>query len=197
MHYYKNNAPGEFLIIIGNPITLSGLETVFAKSIPENNVIHTASNENISAYIEEMKNADGKYALTKLCGYFNLLMSAVIPNLQLKPQLQTAHSTLSKILDYCNKSFKDEISLDDVSQKLHLSKYYISHIINKELNLSFSDYINSLRISAACDMLKETDAKIADVSEDIGFGTIRSFNRIFKEHMNITPGEYRRIFKEK
>ena len=45
-------------------------------------------------------------------------------------------------------------------------------------------------------MLKDTETKISDISEDVGFGSIRSFNSAFKDTMNITPLEYRSQFKK-
>ena len=45
-------------------------------------------------------------------------------------------------------------------------------------------------------MLEDTETKISDISEDVGFGSIRSFNRAFKDTMNTTPLEYRSQFKK-
>ena len=64
-------------------------------------------------------------------------------------------------------------------------------MINRKLNQNFNEYINNLRIAEACNLLRETNIKIADISEDVGFGTIRSFNRAFKQITGISPAVYR------
>ena len=53
-----------------------------------------------------------------------------------------------------------------------------------------------LRVSAACELLLETRGRIADISEEVGFGSIRSFNRAFLKIMGRTPKEYRENVKK-
>ena len=64
-------------------------------------------------------------------------------------------------------------------------------LYNSKLGMNFNNYLNSIRINHACDLLNESNKKIADISEETGFGSIRSFNRAFKSVMNMTPAEYR------
>ena len=61
--------------------------------------------------------------------------------------------------------------------------------------LNFSDYINTLRVRRASRLLEKTDKKIADISEDVGFGSIRSFNRAFLDVMKMTPKEFRLTYR--
>ena len=76
-----------------------------------------------------------------------------------------------------------------------MSKYHISHLFNNKLGISFNTYINTLRINTACDLLEETDKKTTDISEEIGFGSIRSFNRAFLQIMDMSPLQYRKLVK--
>jgi transcriptional regulator GlxA family with amidase domain len=68
--------------------------------------------------------------------------------------------------------------------------------LNEKLGLSFVTYLNTLRIHNACDLLEDTDKKMAEISADVGFGSIRSFNRAFQTAMNMSPSDYRNQFKE-
>ena len=115
----------------------------------------------------------------------------MLPHFKLKTANIERNSAFYGIMDFCTHNFTDPITLDSVAEKLHLSKYYISHLINRKLGQNFNEYINSLRISEACAFLRETDKKIAEISEEVGFGTIRSFNRSFKQTTGISPAEYR------
>ena len=51
------------------------------------------------------------------------------------------------------------------------------------------------RVREACHLLLYTDRKIADISEEVGFGSIRSFNRAFLKLIDLTPAQYRNIQK--
>ena len=80
----------------------------------------------------------------------------------------------------------DKKRIDKLSKELDKVKEQ-----NKRLKQNFNEYINNLRIAEACNLLRESDKKIADISEDVGFGTIRSFNRAFKLSIGVSPAEYR------
>ena len=105
---------------------------------------------------------------------------------------------LRAIVSFCTANFAENLSLALLEEKLHLNKYYISHLFSKKLGLRFNDYINSLRISEACRYLLNSDTSITEISELVGFNTQRTFNRAFIKAMGQTPGEYRKsnfIFK--
>lgn len=104
----------------------------------------------------------------------------------------TDSSTLQKILDYCESNYKENISLEDVSKELFISKSYISHIFSEKVQMGFRDYINSLRVSYALNHLKDGKLSISEISAVSGFESIRSFNRAFKKIYQTTPTEYKR-----
>ncbi|MBO7311046.1 MAG: helix-turn-helix transcriptional regulator, partial [Clostridia bacterium] len=74
---------------------------------------------------------------------------------------------------------------------LHISKYYVSHIMSNKLKMGFNDYINSIRVSNACKYLRKTDKSITEISGIVGFNTMRTFNRAFLKQTGMTPSEYR------
>ena len=115
----------------------------------------------------------------------------MLPHFVLKNANFEKNSAFYGIMDFCTHNFTEQITLDSVAERLHLSKYYVSHLINRKLGQNFNEYINNLRINEACALLRETDKKIAEISEEVGFGTIRSFNRSFKQITDLSPAEYR------
>ena len=63
--------------------------------------------------------------------------------------------------------------------------------MNNRLNMGFNDYINSIRVSNACKYLKKTELSITEISDVVGFNTMRTFNRAFQKQLGVTPSEYR------
>lgn len=102
------------------------------------------------------------------------------------------NSTMKSIVSYCSQNFTKELSLSVLEKELGLSKYYISHLFGDVLNIGFTDYVNSLRISEACRLLRSTDHNITDIASMSGFGTPRTFNRAFIKHAGISPSAYRK-----
>ncbi|MGC4040665.1 MAG: helix-turn-helix transcriptional regulator [Flavobacterium sp.] len=93
------------------------------------------------------------------------------------------------------KYFLDpELTLDKVAEELNISKSHLSRLINKELNTSFPDYINQLRIKEAQYYLKHPDFSnytLVAIGLEAGFASKTTFNNTFKKVTGMTPSEYR------
>ena len=58
--------------------------------------------------------------------------------------------------------------------------------------MSFYQYLSSYRISVACSLLTESKETIADIGEIVGIPEPKTFGRLFKKTVGISPGEYRK-----
>ena len=68
---------------------------------------------------------------------------------------------------------------------------YLSTLFNKEVGINFSTFLKRFRISQAKRLLKGTDDKIYSIALQVGYNDPKYFNRVFKEEMGISPGDYR------
>ncbi len=100
--------------------------------------------------------------------------------------------TVSRIVHYCHEHYRDDITVRDIAETLHISKSTVSHIFSTQLRVSFPDYIHELRLADAVDMLENETVSITQVAELSGFSTIRTFNRAFRKKYGISPTEYRK-----
>ncbi len=197
VHYYEHSKHGQYLVIIFSYDIIPYLSKTVRENLPDSNVLKLSKDDIAHSYCKNLEMLIDSEKYTEMCGYLNLLLGGIIPQMSLREHAISDNLSLRNILNYCSENYMNNPTLDDASQALHLSKYHISHLLNGRLNLSFTDYLNSLRIDAACDALTYSEKRIADISEDVGFGTIRSFNRTFKGIMGIAPQEYRKINQTK
>ncbi len=92
---------------------------------------------------------------------------------------------------YLNKNYADpSLGLAKISMAFDLSEGYLSSIFKKEVGTNFAEYLEQLRIHAACELL-ESGEKVTDISAQVGYNSIQSFRRAFKRVMGISPSEYR------
>ncbi len=196
VHFYKNiSEKGKYFLIIATTDFLHGMKSLLKHNSPVSNKISVENNSEVSKLLNLLaQNNYTSFLTTSQIGYYCLLMSRLLPFFDLKPSCNTNSATLRNILDYCEEHFSEHITLDSAAESLHLSKYYISRLMNDKIKIRFNDHINTLRINAACEMLTDTDSKTSDISETVGFGTIRSFNRVFKATMSFSPQEYRKLY---
>lgn len=87
------------------------------------------------------------------------------------------------------------LSREQVGKKLGLSEQQISRIVNTYLGKNFNELINDRRISEAKERLKMEDTQITVIAFEVGFSSIASFNRVFKEATGASPTAYRSFHK--
>jgi len=121
-------------------------------------------------------------------GHMLAILAEVLPLMNLSDTPASQDSTKS-VLMYCMDNYTEPLTLDILARDLHLNKYYISHIFQKRMKTSFSEFVNSLRVEHACELLSE-DCSITEVAYASGFSSIRSFNRIFSDKTGVTPTRY-------
>lgn len=88
---------------------------------------------------------------------------------------------------------ESSLSLQTLSRRFGMNQAYVSRALNQGLELSFSNFVNGLRIEHAKPMVLREDVNLLDVALSSGFGSKASFNRAFKLHAGVSPSEYRRL----
>lgn len=80
------------------------------------------------------------------------------------------------------------ITFEDAAKYMHFSEPYFSKIFHKLFGMTFTQYLNTVRIAAAIEKIKKGNLSITEISASCGFNTIRNFNRVFKKFTGYTPG---------
>ncbi len=108
---------------------------------------------------------------------------------------------VKKLLSYFEdkKPYLDpELKIWDVCKELGSNRTYISRMINTEFNKNFSGFVNSYRIQEAKRLIeKNPDTDILSISDEVGFGSVSSFNRCFSESFHMNMSEYRKRISQK
>ncbi|MBP1995154.1 helix-turn-helix domain-containing protein [Paenibacillus eucommiae] len=89
--------------------------------------------------------------------------------------------------------FSRNISLTSIADQLQLSPSYFSRIFKEYTGQSFSEYVTALRIEHGKKLLVDSDMRIMDIGERIGYHKTNYFSKVFKESTGLTPGEYRKM----
>ena len=150
-------------------------------------VIKNLVNANYTTNSSEIAKPEVKLRLSAV---FNLVCAEYLSNTNLTVSKKKAVELYSNIIEYVSSHFTEEISLDTLAEYLGYEKHYVSRYFNKCFDTNFRTFVNSYRINLAKQLLLIDNAKITDISIQCGFGSIRSFNRTFKELEGKTPSEF-------
>ena len=197
IHRYDSVDFEQYDLIIANPDTMPELSSVFGSCVPKSAVLKKCEHtEHLSELIGEIcranVSADAQYRELVLKGYMLSFFGELLSVMELSDTKLGDSHALKSVVNYCTKNFSRELSLSILENELHISKYYISHLFSNKLMVRFNDYINSLRISEACRRLRRSDDTVTEISEAVGFGTLRTFNRAFTKQMGMSPSEYKK-----
>ena len=95
---------------------------------------------------------------------------------------------------YCNENYPRKITLDELASHVRLNKSYFSQLFHKEMGMSFGDYLESVRIKRAQQLLRENQASMAEIAESVGFSNQNYFTKVFKRATGATPSQYRSAY---
>lgn len=108
-----------------------------------------------------------------------------------------SYKKIETIVNYINENYSEPLTLEGISSHFYLQPSYVCRLFKSNLGLTFTAYLNQVRIKKAEIMLVTTDNSILNISQNTGFSSQSYFNKVFKKAMTITPQEYRnRQFKK-
>lgn len=105
---------------------------------------------------------------------------------------------LRKIAQYIRQNYtKPDFSIQSLADHLHMTPPYLSQYFKKKTNYTISEYVTKLRMRKAKELLLNTDMSIADIAAEVGYYSVSSFIRRFREMEKVTPGEYKKKYASK
>ncbi|MBO5295588.1 MAG: helix-turn-helix transcriptional regulator [Clostridia bacterium] len=101
----------------------------------------------------------------------------------------------SQIIKYINENYANILGMEEVANKFFISKYYLCRIFKRSIGVSFVSYLNTIRIKAACELLKTESLYLSEIAIRCGFNSTPYFCKVFKDEKGVSPSEYRNKFK--
>lgn len=99
--------------------------------------------------------------------------------------------SIAALTEYLAQNYSHEISLEDMAARCGLSKYHFLRSFKQYTGFTPYDYLNTLRIAQAKNLLADTDLPAYKIGQMVGFPGEASFIRLFKLKTGATPGAYR------
>lgn len=100
-------------------------------------------------------------------------------------------TTIQKVLNIISEK-KGITSLDEISEALHMNKFYVCHMFKDKTGRNISDYISDKRFENAVKQLKESARSVEEIAFECGFSAASSFTRFFKNKGGVSPSIFRK-----
>ena len=145
----------------------------------------------------------GSLLMWMIIGYFIYRHESVLDELTETPPSETGEETLptepNTVWQQINALFTEQkifldshLKVSDIARTIGTNRTYVSNYFNREAGMPFYDYVNSLRIAYACELLPDTSLGLKHIAEHSGFNSPQTFIRVFTKIKGISPTEYRR-----
>lgn len=185
-----------------SPEALDNLLLLFPKELDmpavfnPNTLVYTQLDAGEQQYVEQILDNLQRYTHSKhyldpvlKSGYIALLVCLHKNQIQVKA---SSGDMIQKAVEYINQHISESISMDDICRQIHISKYHFCRHFKKTTGFTVMDYVLKTRIVAAKSMLTDTTLPVSEISSRCGFSSTSYFCRVFKEHTDLTPLQYRK-----
>ena len=109
-------------------------------------------------------------------------------------KISRIEDNVEKIKNYIKENYKDpDLNVNTVAQKFHITSSYISTIFKKNANMGLQEYITSVRMEHAKNILSITNYTIDKTAVMVGYVNSRSFSRAFTKYVGISPGKFKEL----
>lgn len=140
---------------------------------------------------------DGRHVSSK-DGNFEFLVALknILPQLNNKalPIIlpTTDNEQMQKIIRYLEKNMGERLTLKSVSSRFNISERSMSRLFQSTIQLSFLQFLKTIRMVKAIEMILKTQKPISDIAYEVGYFTISSFSDAFQEFTQSRPTDFRR-----
>ncbi len=101
------------------------------------------------------------------------------------------HRLIRQVEDFVARNYRRDISVKEVADLVRLSPNYFSHLFKKTTGASFTEYVNAVRVAQARRLLAESDLKIYEIAETVGYTDYKYFSAVFARLAGSSPSRYR------
>lgn len=123
------------------------------------------------------------------------IISSLIRNADdISTDTSKGNKTVNLIIDYINRHYAEEITLNTLAERFHFSKYYISHLFKDFVGISPGDYLIARKLYVANNLIRG-GASVKEASLLVGFNNYSNFFRLYKKYFNITPQQFKEQLK--
>lgn len=112
------------------------------------------------------------------------------------PEKETDDRQINAVLLYLKNNFQKNIPLEKMASIAYMSPEYFCRKFKAKMGMTPTRYIQQTRIQEACRLLLNTNQKISEIADEVGYGSLKYFKKLFRECCSTSPSEYRQRYRK-
>lgn len=126
---------------------------------------------------------EGVAALRAWCGNASERVNAA--------QRDNTNLLVNAVKEFINENFAQPVGLAEAARAVGRNPSYLSRLVRERTGENFTQLLTDKRLTEAKRLLKDTNLKVQEIADRIGYGNVRYFTRVFKANVNMSPNDYR------
>jgi len=153
--------------------------------------------EMAQAHFERVATSRGLARIAGFCEFMGMLAHCRDFRLLSSVKLQCADddesmAQVAAVVGYISEHCAEPLSMAEVSARFRMPESRFSRFFRRATGNTFTDFVNRMRISKACQLLMDTDRYVTTICYEVGFNNVATFNRRFLAIKGLTPTDFRR-----
>jgi AraC-like DNA-binding protein len=95
------------------------------------------------------------------------------------------------VVDIINTNFHNKMTVEQIAEHIGLNMSYLGKLFKDEKGITIKNYLTSVRIQRACELLRNTEYTVADIARSVGYQDQLQFSKIFKKYRSVSPARFR------
>lgn len=208
IHYFPNQSQASLRTILQFKGDMIGMYSDFEQGmhfktpiIRKDNIkgsFHSELEKQLLAILEENEAMNKGYKMSIMARLYDVV-SLLYRNIELvcysEEEISHSHlrlGRLEKVFDYVEHNYHKKITLDDIASVAGYSVYHFTRFFKECTGMTFITYLNYYRIYMASHYLQTTDELVTEIAMEVGFESVKTFNRVFKEIKGCSPTCFRK-----
>lgn len=128
----------------------------------------------------------------RLSGYLHRLLHTMAFSPNTYVPREYTDERITKIIQYINENYNHITDIEQIAEHFFLSKYHLCRFFRKNLGVSLVGYLNTVKITEACSLLRQGEGNMSRIAMECGFNSSSYFCKVFKKERGISPTDYRK-----
>ncbi len=127
-----------------------------------------------------------------LAGYLYQILFIITNRANVYIPEEYSDGRIGKIVKYINENYNRIEDIEEIASRFYLSKYHLCRIFKQNLGVSLVAYLNTIKVRAACEMIKSGKLSLTEISAECGFNSSSYFCKVFRGEKGTSPAEYKK-----
>lgn len=110
-------------------------------------------------------------------------------------RIRTPHSITTALVDHLRCHYTEPLSLTELSRMLNYTPQYVSSLFHRDTGMSLQEFLQRMRIEEACRLIEQGEQQMARIAQEVGYGDVKHFARVFRRIKGVSPREFRSRIK--